>query len=104
MSNPVVLVTGALTGIGRATAAAFAKDGAHIVVSGRREPEGNALASELRGMGAEAEFISADLRRYDDVRNLADRTVARFSRIDAAVNAAGTDGQPVPVFDQTSES
>jgi NAD(P)-dependent dehydrogenase (short-subunit alcohol dehydrogenase family) len=55
MSNPVVLITGALTGIGRATAAAFAKDGAHIVVSGRHEPEGKALAAELRGMGAEAQ-------------------------------------------------
>jgi NAD(P)-dependent dehydrogenase (short-subunit alcohol dehydrogenase family) len=90
MSNPVVLITGALTGIGRATAAAFAKDGARIVVSGRHEPEGKALAAELRSTGAEAEFIAADVRRDDDVRNLVDRTVARFGRIDAAVNAAGT--------------
>jgi NAD(P)-dependent dehydrogenase (short-subunit alcohol dehydrogenase family) len=104
MSNPVVLITGALTGIGRATAAAFAKDGAQIVVSGRREPEGNALAAELRGMGAEAEFIAADVRREDDVRNLVDRTMARFGRIDAAVNAAGTEGQPGLVIDQTAES
>src|SRR6266702_7572667 len=104
MSNPVVLVTGALTGIGRATAAAFAKDGAHIVVSGRREPEGNALAAELRGTGAEAEFIAADVRREDDVRNLVDRTVARFGRIDAAVNAAGTEGQPGPVTQQTADT
>jgi NAD(P)-dependent dehydrogenase (short-subunit alcohol dehydrogenase family) len=66
MSNPVVLITGALTGIGRATAAAFAKDGAQIVVSGRHEPEGKALAAELRGMGAKAEFIAADVRRDDD--------------------------------------
>jgi NAD(P)-dependent dehydrogenase (short-subunit alcohol dehydrogenase family) len=104
MSNPVVLITGALTGIGRATAAAFAKDGAHIVVSGRHEPEGKALAAELRSTGAEAEFIAADVRRDDDVRNLIDRTVARFGRIDAAVNAAGTEGQPGPVTDQTAES
>src|SRR2546430_14536180 len=104
MSNPVVLVTGALTGIGRATAAAFAKDGAHIVVSGRHEPEGKALAAELRSTGAEAEFIAADVRRDDDVRNLIDRTVARFGRIDAAVNAAGTEGQPGPIIDQSGES
>jgi NAD(P)-dependent dehydrogenase (short-subunit alcohol dehydrogenase family) len=104
MNNPVVLITGALTGIGRATAAAFAKDGANIIVSGRREPEGKALAAELRSTGAEAEFIAADVRRDDDVRNLIDRTVARFGRIDAAVNAAGTEGQPGPVTDQTAES
>ena len=104
MSSPVVLITGALTGIGRATAAAFAKDGAHIVVSGRHEPEGKVLAAELRSTGAQAEFIAADVRREDDVRNLVDRTMARFGRIDAAVNAAGTEGQPGLVIDQTAES
>ncbi len=57
MSSPVVLITGALTGIGRATAFAFAKDGAHVVASGRREAEGKALEAELRGLGAEAAFI-----------------------------------------------
>jgi NAD(P)-dependent dehydrogenase (short-subunit alcohol dehydrogenase family) len=104
MSNPVVLITGALTGIGRATAAAFAKDGASIVVSGRREAEGKALEAELRGLGAEAAFIRADVRHEDDVRDLIDQTVARFGRIDAAVNAAGTEGRPGPVVDQTAES
>ena len=104
MSNPVVLITGALTGIGRATAAAFAKDGASIVVSGRREAEGRALEAELRSLGAEAAFIRADVRHEDDVRSLIDQTVARFGRIDAAINAAGTEGRPGPVIDQTAES
>ena len=104
MSNPVVLITGALTGIGRATAAAFAKDGASIVVSGRREAEGKALEAELRSLGAEAAFIRADVRNEDDVRSLIDQTVARFGRIDAAINAAGTEGRPGPVIDQTAES
>src|SRR4029077_20155102 len=104
MSNPVVLITGALTGIGRATAAAFAKDGASIVVSGRREAEGKALEAELRSLGAEAAFVRADVRHEDDVRSLIDQTVARFGRIDAAVNAAGTEGQPGPVTEQTAES
>jgi NAD(P)-dependent dehydrogenase (short-subunit alcohol dehydrogenase family) len=104
MSNPVVLITGALTGIGRATAAAFAKDGASIVVSGRRETEGEELEAELRSLGAEAAFIRADVRHEDDVRDLIDQTVARFGRIDAAVNAAGTEGQPGPVIDQSAES
>jgi NAD(P)-dependent dehydrogenase (short-subunit alcohol dehydrogenase family) len=60
MSKPVVLVTGALTGIGRATALAFARQGDIVVVSGRREAEGKALEAELRGLGAEAAFIAAD--------------------------------------------
>src|SRR5580692_6446266 len=104
MSSPVVLITGALSGIGRATAAAFAKNGAHVVASGRREAEGKALEAELRSLGAEAAFIRSDVRNEDDVRNLIDQTVARFGRIDAAVNAAGTEGQPGPVTEQTAES
>src|SRR5580700_7983216 len=104
MSSPVVLITGGLTGIGRATAAAFAKDGASIVVSGRREAEGKALEAELRSLGAETAFIRADVRREEDVSSLIDQTVARFGRIDAAVNAAGTEGRPGPVAEQTGES
>jgi NAD(P)-dependent dehydrogenase (short-subunit alcohol dehydrogenase family) len=104
MSSPVVLITGALTGIGRATAVAFAKDGARVVVSGRREAEGKALEAELRSLGAEATFIGADVRREEDVSSLIDQTVARFGRIDAAVNAAGTEGRPGPVTEQTAES
>jgi NAD(P)-dependent dehydrogenase (short-subunit alcohol dehydrogenase family) len=104
MSNPVVLITGALTGIGRAAAAAFAKDGACVVVSGRREAEGKALEAELRSLGAEAAFIRADVRHEDEVRDLIDQSVARFGRIDAAINAAGTEGRPGPVAEQTAES
>src|SRR6266702_1901910 len=102
MNTPVVLITGALTGIGRATALAFAHEGARIVVSGRREEAGQALATELRGLGAEAEFIRADVRHEDDVRKLVDQTVARFGRLDAAVNNAGTEGEPGPLTEQTT--
>jgi len=104
MENPVVLITGALTGIGRATALAFARHGARLVVSGRREAEGKALETELRGLGAEAAFIKADVRRDDEVGNLVDNTVARFGRLDVAVNNAGTEGQVGPITDQTEES
>src|ERR1700720_1113948 len=104
MSSPIVLITGPLSGIGRATAAAFAKNGASVVASGRREAEGKALEAELRSLGAEAAFIRADVRREDDVSSLIDQTVARFGRIDAAVNAAGTEGRPGPVTEQTTES
>jgi NAD(P)-dependent dehydrogenase (short-subunit alcohol dehydrogenase family) len=104
MSNPVVLITGALTGIGRATALAYAKQGASIVVSGRRDEAGQALATELRGLGAQAEFIRADTRHDDDLRALVDQTVARFGRLDIAVNNAGTEGTPGPVTEQSAES
>jgi len=104
MDNPVVLITGALTGIGRAAAVAFARKGATVVVAGRRDEAGKELAEELRGLGAEAEFINADVRREDDVRALVDETVARFGRIDTAVNNAGTEGQVGPITDQTAEA
>ena len=104
MDHPVVLITGALTGIGRAAAFAFAKDGGRIVVSGRHEEVGQGLAAELRSLGAEVEFIRADVRRDNEVRDLVDRTVARFGRLDAAVNNAGTEGKPGPVTEQTAES
>src|SRR6266851_2478915 len=104
MSNPVVLITGALTGIGRAAAVAFAKKGAKVVVAGRRDEAGKALVKELRSFGSEAEFINADVRKEDDVRALVDKTVARFGRLDVAVNNAGTEGQVGPITDQTAES
>jgi NAD(P)-dependent dehydrogenase (short-subunit alcohol dehydrogenase family) len=104
MTAPVVLITGALTGIGRAAALAFAQEGARIVVSGRRDQEGQALTQELRARGVEAEFVRADVRHEDDVRNLVDKTLARFGRLDVAVNNAGTEGKPGPVTEQTAES
>ncbi|MGF6812395.1 NAD(P)-dependent dehydrogenase (short-subunit alcohol dehydrogenase family) [Paraburkholderia sp. Clong3] len=104
MNQPVVLITGALTGIGRATAFAFARSGARLVVSGRRAAEGAALEAELRVAGAEAHFVQADVRRDDEVRNLVDQTVARYGRLDVAVNNAGTEGRPGPVVEQTADS
>ena len=104
MSNSVVLITGALTGIGRATAFAFANEGARIVVSGRRDAAGEALVTELRSLGAQAEFVRADVRHENEVQNLVDKTVARFGRLDVAVNNAGTEGKPVPITGQTVES
>lgn len=104
MSNQVVLITGALTGIGRAAAVAFAKTGAKVVVSGRRDEVGQELAKELRTYGAEAEFINADVRKESDVSNLIDKTVARFGRLDVAVNNAATEGAVGPITDQTAET
>ena len=101
MNHPVVLITGALTGVGRATALAFARDGARVVVSGRRDNAGEALAAELRALGAEAEYVHADVRLEGDVSRLVDRVVERFGRLDIAINNAGTEGQLGPVTDQS---
>src|SRR5258706_6594219 len=103
MSSQVVLITGGLTGIGRAAAVAFGKKGAKLVVAGRRDEVGKALAKELRSFGSEAEFINADVRKEDDVRALLDQTIARFGRLDVAVNNAGTEGLGGPIAVQTTE-
>ena len=102
MSSPVVLITGALTGIGRAAAIIFAQEGAHVV--GRRDKQGQELVAELQGLGAEAVFVRADVRNEDDVRDLVDETVKRFGRLDIAVNNAGTEGLRGLVTEQTAES
>ena len=104
MKTPVVLMTGALTGIGRATALAFAHDGARLVIAGRRDAAGQQLVADLRQGGVEAEFLRADVRHEDDVRRLVEQTVARFGRLDVAVNTAGTEGQPGPVTEQSADS
>src|SRR3954470_5103904 len=104
MNIPVVLITGALTGIGRATALAFADVGARIVTSGRRDDAGQALATELRALCSDVEFVRADVRREEDVRNLVDRAVERFGCLDVAVNNAGTEGKAGPLTEQSAES
>jgi NAD(P)-dependent dehydrogenase (short-subunit alcohol dehydrogenase family) len=104
LRGSVVLITGALAGIGRATAVAFAQEGAKVVVSGRNEHAGHELVVELQKLGAEAAFIKADVRHEADVKQLIDGTVARFGTLDIAVNNAGTEGQPGPIVDQTEES
>jgi NAD(P)-dependent dehydrogenase (short-subunit alcohol dehydrogenase family) len=104
MTAPVALITGALTGIGRATALAFAREGYRVVVAGRHDEPGLRLADELRGLGTEAVFIRADVRHENEVRALVDQTIERFNGLDAAVNNAGTEGHPGPVTEQTAES
>jgi NAD(P)-dependent dehydrogenase (short-subunit alcohol dehydrogenase family) len=100
----VVLITGGLTGIGRAAAMAFAREGAIVIAAGRREEAGSELVKQLRAFGPEAEFIKADVRKEDDVRAAVDKIVVRFGRLDVAVNNAGTEGVPGPVTEQTPET
>lgn len=100
----VVLITGALTGIGKATAFAFAASDARVVLSGRNERRGNALAAEINTAGGEAIFIKADVSIEDEVKNLIRSTVSHFGRLDVAVNNAGTEGKVLPIYQQTIEN
>jgi NAD(P)-dependent dehydrogenase (short-subunit alcohol dehydrogenase family) len=104
LKENVVLITGALSGIGRASALAFAEEGAKIVVSGRKEDEGKALVQELESKGTEALFFKTDVRYDHEVKALIDGVITRFGRIDIAVNNAGTEGQPGLIVNQSPES
>lgn len=104
MTHAVVLVTGATSGIGHATALAFGREGAQLVCSGRNVTAGAALVAQLRELGAEAEFVPADVSNEEQVRQLVEHTVSRFGRLDVAVNSAGTEGTPGSIVDQTVES
>jgi NAD(P)-dependent dehydrogenase (short-subunit alcohol dehydrogenase family) len=104
MEGKVILITGALAGVGRATTLAAAGEGYRIVASGRNSRTGAVLETELRALGADAHFIKADVRTESEIRALIDGAVARFGRIDVAVNNAGTEGNPAPLVEQTPET
>lgn len=89
--NKVVLITGATSGIGKVSALAFAKAGAKVVVSGRREAEGQAVVSEIKAAGGEASFVKADVAVEADVEALVAKTVATYGRLDIAFNNAGVE-------------
>jgi len=90
-SGKVVLVTGGTSGIGKATAIAFAKEGAKVVLSGRRETEGQAVVEEIKKAGGTAMFVQADVAKEADVKRLVEETVAKFGRLDVAFNNAGVE-------------
>ena len=104
ITGKVVLVTGALSGIGRAAAIFFARDGAQVVASGRRSEEGEKLAGQLRSLGADAEYFRADVRQEDDVKGLVEFTLDRFGRLDVAVNCAGCEGAPGALLVQSPDN
>ena len=83
---------------------AFAGNGAKVVVSGRHDDKGQELVKELRALGAEADFVNADVTKEDEVRNLVDKTIAKFGRLDVAVNNAGFEGKLGPIQDATVEN
>ena len=104
MTNPrTVIVTGALTGIGYAAARAFAAQGDHVVIAGRRAEAGAKVSAELSALGARVEFVQTDVRFEDQVEALLDSAVRQFGHVDVLVNAAGTEGDSTPATDVTVE-
>ena len=104
MNRPTVLITEAFTGIGYATAVAFAKTGANVVVSGEGKEKGESLVRELTDFRIDADYIFADVRHEEDVRNLVDWTRLRFGRLDAAVNLAESEERFGLIVDQPVEN
>ena len=100
----VALVTGASSGIGRATAIAFGKEGARVVVAARRVREGEETAQMVRDAGGEAIFLKTDVSRALEVQSLVEQTVERFGRLNYAFNNAGISGPSLSlVADLTEE-
>lgn len=99
--DKVVLVTGATAGIGRATAEAFAREGAKLVVTGRNTAAGEALAAELKRNGTAVEFVAGDASLEATAKGWVEAAVKRFGRLDVAVNNAGVEGELGPVTGQT---
>ncbi|MER8000006.1 SDR family oxidoreductase [Streptomyces sp. NPDC095613] len=90
-TGKVVLITGATSGIGEATARAMARAGARVFFCGRREQLGRHVAAGIRAAGGEATFLRADVRRESEVRDLVRACVSRYGRLDVAVNNAGVE-------------
>jgi len=103
LQNKVALVTGGTTGIGRDTAVLFAKAGAKVVVSGRRETEGKETSNLIRAAGGDGLFVKSDVSKSSDVQSLVQKTIEKFGRLDIAFNNAGIEGKWVPLIEQSLE-
>ena len=102
-TDKVALVTGGTSGIGKATAIAFGKEGAKVVLSGRRSSEGLETAKLIEEAGGNAKFVLSDVSQESDIKKLIDETVATFGRIDFAFNNAGVDSDNAPIHEQSLE-
>ena len=101
--NKVVLVTGGTSGIGRATAIAFAREGATVVVSGRRKAEGAETVTHVEKAGGKGLFVQSDVSDEAQVKSLIDTVLKEYGRLDIAFNNAGIEGTPGPLTESTVE-
>lgn len=101
--NKVALITGASSGIGRATALAFAREGAKLVVASRRIKEGEETAQLVRDAGGEALFVQTNVAKASEVQNLVEKTVQLYGSLDIAFNNAGVEGPITTLIEQTEE-
>ena len=102
--NKTVLITGGTSGIGKATALAFAKEGANVVVSGRRVAAGEEVAREITSASGNGLFVQTDVAREDDIIALVEKTIGAFGALHIAFNNAGFEGQFGPLTtEQTVE-
>src|SRR5262245_30710721 len=104
LAGKVALITGGNAGIGRATAIEFAKHGANVVISGRREKEGNAVIAEIKALGGEAIFVKTDVSKDGDVKAMIAQTLETFGRLDFAFNNAGVEETLTPLSNQSEET
>src|SRR5947209_13835265 len=102
--DKVAIVTGGTSGIGRAAAIAYAKQGARVVVAGRRAAEGEETVRLLRAQGGEGLFVATDVSKAAQVKELVERTMQKFGRLDFAFNNAGIEQEPTPFLEQSEET
>ena len=103
MNDKVALITGASSGIGRATGEAFAARGAKVVLAARREHELAMLTSEIESRGGRASFVVTDVAIAKDVERMVAHAIETFGRLDYAVNNAGIEGQLSGIMDLPEE-
>lgn len=101
LENNVALITGATSGIGKATAKAFGVAGAKVVFSGRREPEGKATEAQLRDAGIDCLFVRSDVSKEAEIKALVQITVEKFGKLDFAFNNASIEALPKPLHEQS---
>ena len=104
LENKVALITGGTSGIGRDTAVLFAKEGAKVIFTGRREVEGNETLNLVRAAGGDGHFIRSDASKSADVESLVQKTIQKYGRLDVAFNNAGIEGVWAPLIEQTEEN
>ncbi|BAU15382.1 short chain dehydrogenase [Leptolyngbya sp. NIES-3755] len=103
LENKVALITGATSGIGKATAKAFGVAGAKVVFSGRREPEGKATEAQLQDAGIDCLFVRSDVSNEAEIKSLVQTTVEKFGKLDYAFNNASIEALPKPLHEQSIE-